>query len=157
MQTVTMTVHVGRGERLEEPGSHSQLTLCVGWTERDPLTVELTLTASPPHPSQPSGDWVILRDFLLYGLSEPTGDGAVRVRPGPDPQVIVLELIGQDTPPLLLVAPALTLQTFIDCTQTLVPSGDVSEASLDAMIIRSSPSLSSRSQSHRRRSARQAP
>jgi hypothetical protein len=106
MQTVTMTVRVGRGERLPEPGSHCQLTLRLGWSERDPLTVELTLTASPPDPALPCR--AILRDFLHYGLDEPTGDGDVRVRPGPVPQVVVVELPGQDATPLLLVASART-------------------------------------------------
>jgi hypothetical protein len=136
MQTVSMTVRVGRGERLPEPGSHWQLALRLGWSERDPLTVELTLTADPPHPALPCGSWAVLRDFLLYGLDEPTGDGAVRIRPGPDARVVVLELPGPDATPVRLVAPARTLRAFIECTESVVPSGDVSEASLDALIDR---------------------
>jgi hypothetical protein len=136
MQTVSMTVHVGKGDRLPEPGSQCQLALRLDWSERDPLTVQLTLTASPPHPALPSGGWAILRDFLHYGLDEPTGDGAVRVRPGPDPQVVVVELPGHDATALLLVASAQTLRAFIACPQAIVPSGDVSEAGLDALIER---------------------
>jgi Streptomyces sporulation and cell division protein, SsgA len=136
MQTVNMTVRVGRGERLPGPDSRCQLALRLCWSEQDPLTVDLALTASPPHPALPSGDWAILRDFLRYGLDEPTGDGAVRVRPGPDPQLVVVELPGHDTTRLLLVASARALRAFIECTQAIVPSGDVSEASLDALINR---------------------
>ena len=37
----------------------------------------LTVVADPPHPSLPSGTWVVLRDFLRYGLAlaerEPPG------------------------------------------------------------------------------------
>jgi hypothetical protein len=136
MQTVGMTIHVGHGERRLGPGTRCQLALHLGWSERDPLSVELTLTASPPHPALPSGDWAILRDFLRYGLDEPTGDGVVKVRPGADPQVVVIELPGRATSPLLLLVPAQSLRAFIECTQSVVPSGDVSEASLDALIER---------------------
>jgi hypothetical protein len=136
MQTVSMTVRVGRGENLPEPGLRCQLSLRLDWSERDPLTVELTLTASPPHPALPSGGWAILRDFLRYGLDEPTGDGAVRVRPATGAGAVVVELPGHDAMPLLLVAPARTLGAFIKCTEAIVPSGDVSEASLDALIDR---------------------
>jgi hypothetical protein len=136
MQTVSMKVRVGRGERMPEPGSRCQLELSLDWCEQEPLTVELTLTASPPHPALPSGGWAILRDFLNYGLDEPTGDGAVRVRPGSDPLHVVVELPGQDTAPLLLVASARKVRAFIECTEAVVPSGDVSEASLDALIVR---------------------
>ena len=43
--------------------------------------MELLLTAQPDHPALPRGRWVVLRDFLRYGLDEPTGDGEVRIRP----------------------------------------------------------------------------
>jgi hypothetical protein len=157
MQTVSMTMRVGRVERLPEPDSPCQLTLGLSWSEGDPVTVELTLTANPPDPALPCGGWAILRDFLLYGLDERTGDGAVRVRPGPDPQIVVVELLGQDAAPLLLMAPARPLRAFIECTEAFVPSGDVSEKSLDALIVRGGRSMSSRFQGRRRRSVRQTP
>lgn len=136
MQTVNMTVRVGRGGRLPGLDSRCQLALRLCWSERDPLTIDLALRASPPHPALPSGDWAILRDFLHYGLDAPTGDGAVRVRPGPDQQVVVVELPGRDATALVLVASAHTLRAFIACTLAIVPSGDVSEAGLDALIDR---------------------
>ena len=55
--------------------------LRLSWRRDDPLAVALTLTAEPDHPSLPRGEWVVLRDFLRYGLEVPTGDGEVRMRP----------------------------------------------------------------------------
>lgn len=136
MQQVSMTVHVGQRERRQEQGARCELALCLTWSERDPLTVELSLTASPPHPALPTGNWAILRDFLHYGLDQPTGDGSVKVRPGSDPQLVVIELPAWDGSSLLLAAPAESVRAFIECTHALVPSGDVSEESLDALIDR---------------------
>ena len=64
--------HSGRGRRT---------VLSLEWSEQDPLAVSLRLSAQPDHPALPRGEWVILRDFLRYGLEEPTGDGEVRIRP----------------------------------------------------------------------------
>jgi hypothetical protein len=136
MQQVSMTVHVGQRERQRESSARCELALCLTWCERDPLTVELSLTATPPHPAMPTGNWAILRDFLHYGLTQPTGDGAVRVRPGSDPALVVIELPGWDGASLMLAAPAASVRAFIGCTHAVVPSGDVSEQSLDALIDR---------------------
>lgn len=65
-------VHSGRGRTT---------VLRLTWSAADPLAVELLLTAEPDHPALPRGRWVVLRDFLRYGLEEPTGDGEVRIRP----------------------------------------------------------------------------
>src|SRR5438270_11380297 len=71
---------------------HGHLTLLgLAWRREDPLAVVLTLSAQPDHPALPRGEWAVLRDFLRYGVEEPTGDGAVRIRPGDDGRV-VLEL-----------------------------------------------------------------
>jgi hypothetical protein len=68
-----------------DDGGHSgrgRLTvLRLSWQAGDPLAVQLSLTAQPDHPALPRGRWVVLRDFLRYGLEEPTGDGEVRIRP----------------------------------------------------------------------------
>jgi len=40
-------------------------------------------------------EWAVLRDFLRYGVEEPTGDGAVRIRPDDDGRVM-LELDGPE-------------------------------------------------------------
>ena len=65
-------VHSGRGRTT---------VLRLSWTADDPLAVQLLLTAEPDHPALPRGSWVVLRDFLRYGLEEPTGDGEVRIHP----------------------------------------------------------------------------
>jgi hypothetical protein len=65
-------VHSGRGRTT---------VLRLSWSADDPLAVTLLLTAEPDHPALPRGSWVVLRDFLRYGLEEPTGDGEVRIRP----------------------------------------------------------------------------
>jgi hypothetical protein len=64
--------HSGRGHRT---------VLQLVWSADDPLAVQLLLTAQPDHPALARGAWVVLRDFLRYGLDEPTGDGEVRIRP----------------------------------------------------------------------------
>ena len=56
--------------------------LRLAWRRDDPLAVALLLTAEPDHPALPRGRWVVLRDFLRYGLEEPTGDGDVRLTTG---------------------------------------------------------------------------
>lgn len=60
-------------------GRLTVLRLC--WRAEDPLAVEILLTAQPDHPALPRGRWVLLRDFVRYGLEEATGDGEVRIRP----------------------------------------------------------------------------
>ena len=72
------------------PGRHTELTL--SWSPDDALAVQLDLTALPEHPALPRGRWVVLRDFLRYGLEEPTGDGAVRIRPDAVRDRVWLEL-----------------------------------------------------------------
>jgi hypothetical protein len=136
MQTVSMTVRVGRDESLPRPGSTCRLELLLEWSEQDPLTVELTLTANPPHPALPSGGWAVLRDFLRYGLDESTGDGPVRVRPGTDPRVVVIGLPDGDGDQLLLALPAAAVRAFVAAAEGMVPAGDASAASMDALIDR---------------------
>ena len=48
--------------------------LGLAWRREDPLAVRLTLAAQPDHPALPRGEWSVLRDFLRYGVEEPTGD-----------------------------------------------------------------------------------
>jgi hypothetical protein len=68
-----------------DDGGHSgrgrMTVLRLSWQASDPLAVEITLTAQPDHPALPRGRWIVLRDFVRYGLEEPTGDGEVRMRP----------------------------------------------------------------------------
>ena len=106
------------------------------WHPEDPLAVTLTLAAEPDHPSLPRGAWVILRDFLRYGLEEPTGDGMVRIRP--DEQLdrvwFELEQIGRAA---CVSMPRPVLRDFLDRTDGLVPAGEERSAeAIDALLAR---------------------
>ena len=109
-------------------GRMTVLTLL--WRPEDPLAVEILLVAQPDHPALPRGRWVVLRDFLRYGLDEPTGDGAVRIRPGAARARVELELArpGRDAS---VSVPRETLLAFLEETERAVPSG--SERSEDAI------------------------
>jgi hypothetical protein len=116
-------------------GRGHMTVLGLTWRRDDPLAVILTLAAQPDHPSLPRGEWAVLRDFLRYGVEEPTGDGAVRVRPGDDGQ-IVLELLGEAKPYLLHV-PTDVICKFLDATEGIVPAGaEAEDAVIDALINR---------------------
>jgi hypothetical protein len=106
------------------------------WRRSDPLAVSLLITAQPDHPALPRGSWVVLRDFLRYGIEEPTGDGDVRIRPDATGRKVVFELsrIGK---PATVSVPVDQLRDFLDATEQVVPAGEeASEAALDALIER---------------------
>ena len=115
---------------------HGHMTvLGLAWQRDDPLAVRLSLLAEPDHPSLPRGQWVVLRDFLRYGVEEPTGDGSVRIGPGNDGQV-VLELRGEARPYTLRV-PADVVCDFLDETEAIVPTGyEAPDDVMDALISR---------------------
>lgn len=116
------------------------------WRGDDALAVAVSVATLPDHPALPHGRWVILRDFLRYGLDVPTGDGDVRIRPaGGD--AVVLELEGGGEPyavrprgggrPYAVRLPAESVRQFLDATERLVPTGaERSEPALDALIER---------------------
>jgi hypothetical protein len=109
------------------------MQLC--WDTDDPLAVHLQLTATPDHPSLPRGSWVVLRDFLRYGLHAPTGDGAVRLSPESDDR-LRLDL-WRDCGPCWVTLPGAAVRTFLDATEALVPAGEeCDDATLDALIAR---------------------
>jgi hypothetical protein len=109
--------------------------LDLAWCADDPLTVRLALSAQPDHPALPRGSWVVLRDFLRYGLEEPTGDGVVRIRPSDD-GLVVLELVGESKPYLMHV-PAAVVAEFLDATEEVVPTGnEAPDDVIDALIAR---------------------
>jgi hypothetical protein len=104
------------------------------WQPEDPLAVEILLVAQPDHPALPRGRWVVLRDFLRYGLDEPTGDGAVRIRPDSARSRVQLELArtGRDA---VVSVPTDTLLAFLEQTERAVPSGsERSEEAIDALL-----------------------
>ena len=123
---------------VEAPGmsGHAHTTLLgLSWSSGEPLAVTLTLSAQPDHPALPRGEWAVLRDFLRYGVEEPTGDGAVRIRPG-GVGIVVLELEGQAKPYVVHV-PAGVICEFLDETEAVVPAGaEADDDVIDALIAR---------------------
>jgi len=115
---------------------HGHLTvLGMAWSSDDPLAVRLNLSAQPDHPALPRGEWAVLREFLRYGIEEPTGDGNVRIRPEGDGRVR-LDLLGEAKPYAVRVA-ADVLRSFLDETEAIVATGtEADEAMTDALIAR---------------------
>lgn len=108
--------------------------LRLGWRVSDPLAVEIGLTSTPDHPALPRGRWVVLRDFLRYGLEEPTGDGEVRISPDVEEGAVSMRL-ARDGRPAWIKVPAATVRAFLDETESILPSGEESsEEALDALI-----------------------
>ena len=106
------------------------------WSAADPLAVELLLTAQPEHPALPRGEWVVLRDFLRYGLEEPTGDGTVRIRPDESRDRVWLELERYGRPACVSL-PRATVRDFLDRTELAVASGaERSQEALDRLLDR---------------------
>jgi hypothetical protein len=106
------------------------------WHVDDPLAVSLTITAEPDHPSLPRGEWVILRDFLRYGLEEATGDGEVRMRPDHRLDRIWFELERPGRAACVSVRRDL-VHSFLDRTDAIVPAGEErSAAAIDALLAR---------------------
>ena len=105
-------------------------TLRLTWQPDDPLAVHLLLDAQPDHPALPRGAWVVLRDFLRYGLEEPTGDGSVRIRPDETRDRVELELERQGRPVTVTLERAV-LRDFLDRTEAHVASGQ--ERSAEAL------------------------
>ena len=110
--------------------------LALVWSESDPLAVQLLLTASPDHPALPRGEWVVLRDFLRYGLDEPTGDGEVRIRPDEVRDCLWFELARPGRAASVSI-PRAVARDFLDRTEAAVPCGEErSEAAIDALLAR---------------------
>ncbi|HVM28476.1 MAG TPA: SsgA family sporulation/cell division regulator [Mycobacteriales bacterium] len=123
-----------------DDGAHSgrgRLTvLRLGWDPADPLAVGLTLTAQPDHPALPRGQWVVLRDFLRYGLEEPTGDGTVRIRPDESRDRVWLELARPGRAACVSV-PRDVVREFLDRSERVVPTGaERSDDAIDALLTR---------------------
>ena len=123
---------------VDDPGmsGHGHMTvLGLAWNRDEPLAVRLSLAAQPDHPSLPRGEWDVLREFLRYGIEEPTGDGAVRIRPA-SAGVVLLQLHGEQRT-YAVHLPADVLTEFLDETEAIVPTGtEADDAMLDALIAR---------------------
>lgn len=119
--------HAGRGR---------MTVLRLTWHPGDPLAVELVLMTQPDHPALPRGRWVVLRDFVRYGLDEPTGDGEVRIRPDDLRDRVWFELARPGRAASVSV-PRRTARDFLDRTERVVPAGEErSEEALDALLTR---------------------
>ncbi len=103
------------------------------WSPADPLALELVLMAQPDHPALPRGRWVVLRDFLRYGLEEPTGDGEVRIRPDELRDRVWFELARPGRAACVSV-PREVARDFLDRTDAATPH-DVEDA-VDALLER---------------------
>ena len=119
--------HTGRGRRT---------VLSMVWSPADPLAVQLLLSAQPDHPALPRGHWVVLRDFLRYGLDEPTGDGEVRIRPDDLRDRVWFELARPGRAACVSV-PREVARDFLDRTEAEVACGaERSEQAIDALLDR---------------------
>lgn len=119
--------HTGRG----------RLTvLRLSWQAGDPLAVVLTLMAQPDHPALARGRWVVLRDFLRYGLEETTGDGEVRIRPDELRDRVWFELARPGRAACVSV-PREVARAFLERTELQVPAGqERSGEAIDALLDR---------------------
>lgn len=115
---------------------HGRLTILgLAWNAEDPLAVRLTLSAQPDHPALPRGEWAVLREFLRYGVEEPTGDGAVRIGPDGNGRVR-LELLGA-AKPYAVHCSADVIREFLDETESVVATGaEADDTVMDALIAR---------------------
>lgn len=119
-----------------QPGRIRRTILRLEWLRHDPIAVQLRLTTVPEHPALPRGEWSILRDFLRYGLDEPTGDGDVRIVPVHGGRDVRLELTVEGRRTTIDLARGAVLE-FLDRTERIEPSGAAGEAAaLDALVAR---------------------
>ncbi len=133
LPTVTAEVVVADGHAT---GRQHSTSLRLSWYAGDPLAVHLLLMAQPDHPSLPRGRWTLLRDFLRYALTHPTGDGDVRARPDSDRLWVVLDLL-RDGRTTTVRVPAALVERFLDATERLVPAGEErSGEALDELLAR---------------------
>ena len=123
-----------------DDGGHSgrgrMTVLRLAWDPGDPLAVELLLTAQPDHPALPRGRWIVLRDFLTYGLEESTGDGEVKIRPDDVRDRVWFEL-ARPGRAVCVSMPRPLLRTFLTRTEQCVPRGtERSDEAIDALLTR---------------------
>jgi Streptomyces sporulation and cell division protein, SsgA len=108
--------------------------LTLSWRLDDPMAVHLIVRSTPDHPALPRGSWVVLRDFLRYGLEEPTGDAAVRIQPDRLGDRVQLRLARAGRP-TWISAPCSVVRDFLDQTDVIDPTGEArSSDALDRVI-----------------------
>ena len=135
---VTMTESVSAEFLVDagQPGRTRRTMLHLDWLQDDPICVHVRLSTLPDHPALPRGSWQVLRDFLRYGLDEPTGDGAVRISPKRGGKLVRLDL-SIDGRMNSVDLPRAMLLDFLNATERVVPSGaDGEAAAIDALVAR---------------------
>jgi Streptomyces sporulation and cell division protein, SsgA. len=115
-------------EAVLDGGHHSagRRAVRLRWSSGDPLAVRVDVVGTR------AGPWVVLRDVLREGLTQPTGIGQVRVGPVGRHVTLTLQSAGR-----LLVTrvAAERLRAFLDQTETVVAAGtEACDESLDATL-----------------------
>ncbi len=116
----------------DDGGQEIAFVASLGYRAEDPYAVWLTFHI-------PGGDvsWAVSRSLLLKGLSEPAGDGDIRLRPGLDGEGHAITILDFRSPngSLSTRARTVALRTFLDRTWLVVPPGDEAEQlDLDALV-----------------------
>ncbi|WP_231135055.1 ATP-binding protein [Motilibacter deserti] len=93
----------------ERPGW--RLELLLGWRGQDPGSVDVTLRATPAHPTLPQRHRRTTVALLAAGLDGLEADTGLRVHPDEDPAAVVLEL--DDDPRAGVRAEAAQLRAFL--------------------------------------------
>jgi len=97
-------------------GDQRQATVTLIFAASDPAVIRLVCSGPAP------GDWILARHLLDDGLTRPTGDGGVRIRPnlfGAAPVIRVRFVGGGDD--RLVELPAEDVAEFLYWTHRLVP------------------------------------
>ena len=117
-------------------GKGRMTVLALAWSPADPYAVELHLTAQPDHPALARGHWVVLRDFLTYGLEQATGDGKVKIRPDALRDRVWFEL-ARPGRAVCVSVPRAVVRDFLARTEQAVPRGaERSAEAIDALLDR---------------------
>ena len=117
---------------LDDSGLDLAFIASFGYDAHDPYAVWLTFHI-------PGGDvsWAVARSLLLRGLTEPAGDGDIRLRPVIDDQGHAAVVFDFHSPNGRLLTQARTaeLHTFLARTWVAVPAGGEAERlDLDALV-----------------------
>lgn len=117
---------------LDDSGPDLAFVASLGYRADDPYAVWLTFHI-------PGGDvsWAVARSLLLKGLTEPVGDGDIRLRPDVDAEGHAVTVLDFRSPSGSLSTQARTvvLRTFLDRTWLVVPPGDeADQLDLDLLV-----------------------
>lgn len=103
-------------------GGATSLRADLGYDSREPYAVALTL-----HTGRGAVEWLAARELFIDGLHAPAGLGDVRVAPGADPAVTVVELRSPDGH-VVLEADTAELVDFLYRTCEALPRGEEGRA-----------------------------